>query len=78
MNVNNKTFVIHMTIQEQEEILVHFKKQAQVGALLFNKAPTEVLVEYFDYNNIFLIEYIAELLENTRINEYAIKLKEGK
>ena len=57
---------------------VHSKKKSQVGAIKFNKAPAEVLAEYSDYNNIFLVEKAAELLENTRINEYAIKLKEGK
>ena len=43
-----------------------------------NKAPTEILVEYSDYNNVFSAEYVAELQENTGINEHAIKLKEGK
>ena len=56
---------------------VHSEKQAQVGALLFNKALTEVPAEYFDYNDIFLTENVVELPENTGINEYAIKLEEG-
>ena len=46
--------------------------------LLFNKAFTIVIVEYFDYSNIFLIENIAKLLENIGINNYAIKLKKNK
>ena len=52
--------------------------KAQVGALLFNETPTEVPIEYFDYNNVFSAEYTAELPENTGMNEYAIKLEEGK
>ena len=36
------------------------------------------MAEYFNYSNIFLAEYIVELPENTRINKYAIKLKEDK
>ena len=48
---------------------VHSKRQAQikaqVGVLLFNKAPTEVLVEYSNYSNIFSAEHAAELPENT-------------
>ena len=36
------------------------------------------MIEYFNYNNIFAAENIAELLENTRINEYVIKLEEDK
>ena len=61
---------------------INSKKQAQikaqVGVLLFNKPLTEVPAEYFDYNNVFSVEYVAELLENTRINEYAIELEEDK
>lgn len=83
-----------MAIREPEKMLVHSKRQAQievkaqmgtqaqnkvkVGALLFDKALTAVPAEYFDYNNVFLAEYITELLENTKINKHAIKLKEGK
>ena len=50
----------------------------QVGALIFNKAPTEVPAEYSDYSNVFLAENAAKLSENTGINEHAIKLEEGK
>ena len=61
---------------------VYSKKQAQikaqVGALLFNEAFTEVLAEYSDYNNVFLAEYVAEFSENMGINEYAIELKKSK
>ena len=78
LDANNKTFVMHVAIREQEKMPVHSEKQIQVGALLFNKAPTEVPAEYSDYNNVFSVEYAAELLENTRINEHIIKLEEGK
>ena len=61
---------------------IHFKKQAeieaQVGALLFNEAFTKVLVEYSNYNDVFPAEYVAELPENTGINEHVIKLEKGK
>ena len=57
---------------------MHSEKQAQVGALLFDKAPTEVSAEYSDYNNIFSTENAAKLPENTGINEHAIELKEDK
>ena len=57
-------------------MLMHFKKQAQVGALLFDKAFTKVLVEYSNYSNVFSAENIAELPENTGINKYIIKLEE--
>ena len=57
---------------------VYSKKQAQVKALLFKKAPTEVPAEYSDYSNVFLAKYTVELLENTGINKHTIELKESK
>ena len=59
-------------------MLVHSKRQAQVRALLFDKAPTEILAEYSNYSNIFLVEYATKLPENTGMNEHIIKLEEGK
>ena len=35
-------------------------------------------MEYSDYNDIFSAENIAELSENTGMNEHAIKQEEGK
>ena len=86
LDINSKTFMIYMAIQEWEKILIYFKKQvqikaqsrAQIGALLFNKVFTKILIKYSDYNNIFLVENTAELSENTKMNKYAIKLKEDK
>ena len=69
---------MHVAIWGREEIPVHSKKQAQVGALIFNKALTEVPAEYSNYSNVFSAENVAELPENTRINEHVIKLEEGK
>ena len=57
---------------------VHSKKQAQVEVLLFDKAFIEILAEYSDYSNVFSAENAAKLLKSTRINKYAIELKENK
>ena len=65
---------------------MHFKRQAQiktqsrakVGALLFDKALNKVLVEYFNYNNIFSVENLVKLLENIKINKYAFELEKDK
>ena len=54
------------------------QNRVQVGALLFDKAPTEVLTEYSDYSNVFSAENVAELPENTGMNKHAIKLEKGK
>ena len=57
---------------------MYFKKQAQIGALLFDKALIEVPAEYSNYSNVFLVENAAKLLENTGMNEHIIKLEEDK
>ena len=72
MDTNSETFVKHVVIWEQEEMLVHSEKQAQVGALIFNKVPTIILAEYSDYSDIFSAEYMPELRKHTGINDYAI------
>ena len=78
LNVSNKTFVVYVAIREQEEMPVHSKRQAQIEILIFDKAPTEVLIEYSDYSNVFLVENVEEFPENTEINEHTIKLEEDK
>ena len=78
LDVDSETFVLHVAIREREEIPVHSKRQAQVGALLFDEAPTEVPAEYSDYNNVFSAENAAEFPENTGMNKHAIELEEGK
>ena len=57
---------------------VHSKKQAQVGALLFNKALTEIPIEYSNFSNVFSMKNAAELPENTEMNKHVIELKESK
>ena len=78
LDVDSETFVVHVAIREREKIPVHFEKQAQVGALLFDEAFTKVPAEYSDYSDVFSAENAAELPENTGINEHAIELEEGK
>ena len=86
LDADSETFVVHVAIREQEEMAINPDRKAQieaqsgaqVGALLFDEAPTEVPVEYSDYSNVFSAENAAELLENTGMNEHAIELEEGK
>ena len=94
LDVDIEIFVVHMVIQEQEEIPMHSKKQAQikaqikawsgvqnrvqVKAILFDKAPIEVPAEYSNYRDVFSIKNVAKLLENIGMNEHAIKIEKGK
>ena len=57
---------------------MYSKKQAQIGASLFNQAPTEVPAEYSNYSNIFLAKNATKLPEHTGINDHAIKPEKGK
>ena len=57
---------------------MHLEKQAQVGALLFDKAPIEVLAEYSNYSDVFSAKNVAELSKNTGMNKHTIELKDGK
>ena len=84
LDLNNETFVVYVTIRKQDKMPVYSEKRvqiqnkAQIRALLFDEAPTEVPVEYSDYSKIFSTENAAKLLENTGMNKYAIKLEESK
>ena len=80
LDVGSKTFIVHVAIQKWEKMAINPNKKpqikaqskdqskAQVGALIFDKAPTEVLVKYSNYNNVFSVENIIELPENTGMN----------
>ena len=84
LDVDSETFVVHVAIWEREKMPVHAKRQAQiqdgaqVGALLFDEAPTKIPVEYSDYSNVFSVENAVEFPENIGMNKHAIKLEEGK
>ena len=57
---------------------IYSKKQAQVKALLFDKAFTKIPTKYSNYNNILFVENVVELLKNTEINKYTIELEKDK
>ena len=78
LDIDSEMFVVHVAIREREKMPMHSKKQAEIGALLFDEAPTEVPAEYSNYSDVFSVENAAELPENTGMNEHAIKLEEGK
>ena len=67
-----------MAMNPDRKAQIEAQSGAQVGALLFDEAPTEVPAEYSDYSDVFSAENAAELPENTGMNEHAIKLEEGK
>ena len=49
-----------------------------MGALLFDKVFIIILIKYFDYGNIFSVEYIIKFLKYNRMNNHTFKLKKDK
>ena len=70
--------MVHVAALSISMMLVHPSCQVQIRLLLADKTPTKVPLEYLDYADNFLFDLAIELSENTGINEYAIKLVEGK
>ena len=67
-----------MSIYSKKQAQIKAQSGAQVKALLFEKTSTKIMVEYFNYSNIFLAENKAKLLENIRMNKYVFKLENCK
>ena len=73
---------MRVTIWKQEKMAINsvkkvqikakYETKAKIEALLFDKNPMTILIEYSNYNKIFSAEYTAELLEYTKINDHAI------
>lgn len=60
------------------ESFIHLFRVAQITTLQYNKAPIKVPAKHSNYADIFFFDLVIELLENTGINEYTIKLVEEK
>ena len=56
---------------------IYLSRKSQIVGLIAKKAFTKVSVEYTNFVNIFFPDLMSELLEHTRINDYAIKLVDG-
>lgn len=54
------------------------RAKLRIEPILFNKALTAILAEYYNYNNIFLVENIAKLVKYTKMNVYTVELKRYK
>lgn len=92
LDMDNKIFVMHIAIKEQEQILVYPNKEAQiktqnqskaqsrghVATLLSDKVAIAILVEYSDYSNDFLAENATKLSKHSGISDYTIKLEKSK
>ena len=84
---NFETFVMHVaTLEMPTAMSIHSSRTLQVqrlneptlAALQWDKAPIEIPAKYADYADVFSLDLAMKLLENTKINEHAIKLIDGK
>ncbi len=76
LDKNCETFVIY--VLALEAMTIHLFQAAQIAALQWDKTFTKISAEYSDYADVFLSNLAIELLENTGMNKYAIKLIERK
>ncbi len=69
---------MYMSALNVTELSIHLSQVAQITALQWDKTPTKNLAEYSDYADVFSSDLALELPENTRMNEHAIELIDGK
>lgn len=59
-------------------MLLYLARKAQIPTLIVEKAFIIISIKYLDFVDIFFKESTIVLSEYTKINTYAIALKEGK
>ena len=74
LDENSETFIAYVT--SIAAISVQPDKKAQI-AFLFTK-KVKILDKYSDFINVFLEKKALVLPEQTKFNQYAIKLEKGK
>lgn len=57
---------------------LHTTGKLLLAVLREDKASTEIPIKYSNFANIFSLNLVLELLDRSKINEYAIKLVEDK
>ncbi len=82
---NSSIFMVYVVALELPTAMpIHPSRIPQVldnptmADLQWDKAPTEIPAEYFDYADVFSSDLVMELPEDTEMNEHAIELIEGK
>lgn len=75
LNLSKKAFVIYIAYLKAK-ISINLTQKAQIALLLAIKVI--VPNKYLDFANVFSKKLVAELLECSDINKYAIDLKPGK
>ena len=73
--VDNKTFVIHIAAPaEPTVILIYLSCKAQVDWLI----SIEISTKYFNFSDVFSLDFVVKLLDHIRMNDYLINLLKDK
>lgn len=77
---NSNTFVILIAVfgAPKSFILTNFLRDLLFASLQQKKTLSEVSRKYIEYKNVFLLDLVIELPENTKINKNVIKIVKGK
>ena len=78
--MESETFVVYVIALKAllAGIAIHLSREAQISALIQDKASTKVPPKYANYADVFSFDLAIELPKNTGINKYAIKLHDSK
>lgn len=86
LNKNSEIFVIYIAGLEAPTTMFIYllriflvqNSESTLATLQWNKIPFKIPAKYSDYADIFSTDLTMELLDNTGMNEYIIKLIEKK
>lgn len=59
-------------------MLIHSYQAGKIATFQWDKSPIKIAFKYKDYPNVFFPNLAIELLKNTDMNDYAIKLMKDK
>ena len=80
LDSEHETYLVHVksisstALPSSSPLDVHPFHRPQIAGLIAEEAPIKIPAEYLDFADVFLLDLASKLLENTGINNYAIKL----
>ena len=82
LDLEYETYIVHIASLSSTLLITFFDihpfQEPQISGLIAEEAPTKVSTEYLDFANVFFPDLATEPPEYTKINDYAIDLKESK
>lgn len=79
LDENSEIFIVQITTLEiPTTISFHPSQVTQVAIFWRDKTPTKISARFADYSNVYFLNLVIELYENTAMNEHVIKLLDEK